>query len=57
LPLPTANLFANAYSDAFIVMVVAAIIGVGLSLTLRRSPAVAGERPAPSQSVALEMAG
>jgi len=57
LPLPIANLFANAYGDAFVVMVVAAVIGIGLSFTLRRSPAVAGERIAPSQGAALEMAG
>jgi EmrB/QacA subfamily drug resistance transporter len=58
LPLVIGNLFASAYGDAFKVMVIAAVIGVGLSFTLRKK---AVDQTAPEtvavENAALEMAG
>ena len=58
LPLTIGNLYASAYGDAFKVMVIAAVIGVGLSFTLRKK-AVDQTAPetVPMESAALEMAG
>jgi MFS family permease len=57
LPLEVANLFASAFGDAFKVMVFAALIGVGLSFTLRRKTAGAPAAAPAEASAALEMAG
>ena len=59
LPVTIGNLYASAFGDAFKVMVLAALIGIGLSFTLRRK-AVDAEAPqatAAQASAALEMAG
>ncbi len=57
LPLDVANLFASAYGDTFKVMVIASVIGIALSFTLRRKPADAPATAHVEAPAALEMAG